>query len=187
MAWIPASKRTAALILLAVISVSLLAVIMVLDGPLRTPAAPDGIVSFEFSGSSENARRIIDSWSADAKRAAMMSLGLDFLFLVAYAASIALACGLAAEALAARGSRLGRWGHRIAWAQWVAAACDVVENLILMLLLRGFSATGLAETARACAAVKFTLVGIGLVYAASGFMLLHTRYRAPVRKGDPAP
>ena len=142
MAWIPASKRTAALILLAAVSVSLLAVIMVLDRPLRTPAAPDGIVSFEFSGSAENARRIIDSWSADARRAAAMSLGLDYLFLIAYAAAIALACGMVGTALETRGSRLGTWGHGIAWAQWVAAACDMVENLILLLLLGGFRQAG---------------------------------------------
>jgi len=182
--WVPETKRKYALILLALISLALLMAMRVLDRPLRTVNAPNGIVSFEFAGTAGQASAIIDSWSTDARVAAGVSLGLDYLFLIAYAATIALACGMAAEALTARGSRLGRWGLRISWAQWIAAACDMVENLMLILLLRGASAPGLAETAWGCAAIKFSLVGIGLAYAAAGLLLLKTILRDTAPEGE---
>lgn len=185
--WVSETKRKHALILLALISLALLTAMRVLDRPLRTSDAPNGIVSFEFAGTAGQASAIIDGWSTDARVAAGVSLGLDYLFLIAYAATIALACGMAAEALTARGSRLGPWGLRLSWAQWIAAACDMVENLALILLLRGASAPGLAETAWGCAAVKFSLVGIGLAYAAAGFLLLNTVFRNTAPKGEITP
>jgi hypothetical protein len=67
------------------------AVFRVLDVPLRTDAAPDGIVSFELAGTIGRAGEILASWGTlselgglsifqPARTDLAFSLGLDYLF-----------------------------------------------------------------------------------------------------------
>ena len=170
--WIPHRRRLPVFIATAAMAVALLAALMVLDQVLRTAAAPDGIVSFELAGTMRNAQRILDSWPPEARVAAGLSLGLDYLFLVVYAAAIAMGCALAADRLKPRHQELSRLGTALAWSQFVAAGCDMAENLMLILVLRGAAAPILPSAARICAIVKFTIVGAGLVYAGVGAVMM---------------
>ena len=88
------------------------------DAPLKTPAAPQGIVSYEFAGTTTAAQRILDSWDAGAKVYAGFSLGLDYLYMPAYALTIGLACAWAARVLGPGGGGWAVWGAcwRLAWA-----------------------------------------------------------------------
>ncbi len=61
----------ALLALTIVLTVALQAV----NAPLKTPAAPQGIVSYEFAGTITAAQSILDSWDAGAKIHAGFSLG----------------------------------------------------------------------------------------------------------------
>lgn len=175
--WIPRHRRLPVFITAAAVALALMAALMVLDQPLRTTAAPDGIVSFELAGTMDTARRILDSWSPEARVAAGLSLGLDYLFLVIYAAAIAMGCGLVATRLTPTRPGFGRLGVILAWSQFAAAGCDMVENLALILVLQGSVAPALPATARACAVIKFAVIGAGLIYAVTGVVMSFTMNR----------
>ena len=88
------------------------------NAPLKTPAAPQGIVSYEFAGTTAAAQGILDSWDAGAKVHAGFSLGLDYLYMPVYALTIGLACAWAAARVAgAESCGWGAWGAcwRLAW------------------------------------------------------------------------
>ncbi|MGE5464956.1 MAG: hypothetical protein ACM3PS_16450, partial [Syntrophothermus sp.] len=84
----------------------LFAVFRALDQPLRTGAAPNGIVSFELAGTPLMARTITESWNQSstllsatgepdpdlvnvAHAFAAFGLGLDYLFMPVYAFALA--------------------------------------------------------------------------------------------------
>ena len=182
--WMPSHRKLPVMIAAIAVAAILLAALMVVDQPLRTPAAPNGIVSFELAGSLDNSRQIIDSWSIDAKVAAGMSLGLDYLFLLIYAAAIAMGCELAAQRTSQWRPAFGRLGMLLAWSQLIAAACDMVENLLLFILLQGSTVQHLPALARGCALVKFSLVGAGLLYIGSGGLMIMAMTRSRIDKHD---
>jgi len=59
-------------------------VMKVLDVPLINQIASNGIVSFELAGTLENSVSILNSWNAEAKLYAGISLGFDYLFMLMY-------------------------------------------------------------------------------------------------------
>jgi len=164
-----------ALAAIALASLVVMAFLVVLGDPLMTEQAPRGIVSFEFAGDAATAHAMMESWGERGRLYAALSLGLDFLFLLLYAAAIALACVRVASRLAAPGTWAERAGWILAWAQPVAAGLDAVENVALIQLLLGSSTPLWAPLAWICAAVKFALVGLGLAYALPGLCLLGVR------------
>jgi hypothetical protein len=143
--------------------------------PLATPAAPQGIVSFELAGNAESAGRMLASWDEGQRIRAGITLGADYLFLLAYPLSLALACGLVAERL---GGALTRAGALLAWGQLVAAPLDGVENAALVQVLLGATGDAWPALARACALPKFALVALGLAYVALGGAASALRGRA---------
>ncbi len=102
---------------------------------LITTAAPYGIISFELAGSVEKAQQIIDSWDQDARLYAAFSLGFDYLFMLLYSTTIALACLWGGRALQARDIPGYRIGIFLAWGLWLAAVLDGIENIALSLSL----------------------------------------------------
>lgn len=175
--WVPRHRRRRVFIITTAAAVALLAALMVLDRPLRTAAAPDGIVSFELAGTMDTARRILDSWPPKARVAAGLSLGLDYLFLVVYAMAIAMGCGLVADRLAPHRPMFSHMGSALAWSQFAAAGCDMVENLSLIFVLQDAVAPALPATARVCAIIKFAIIVAGLVYAGTGAVIIVTQNR----------
>lgn len=143
----------------------------VLDGALKTAAAPLGIVSFEFAGDLQSVKRMLATWDGEARVHAALSLGIDYLFLVAYALVISMACAGIANTLRRRFKAAAIVGFLLAWAQVVAALLDAVENTALVLLLLGSSHPLYPPVAWVCAGIKFSLVGLALAYLLVGFML----------------
>lgn len=166
----PVARKWLWLAGLAVSAIFLLAMSM-LDADLKTPAAPWGIISFQFAGDLAHARQILRSWDAEAKIYAALSLGIDYLFLVAYALFISLACVHMAKNLKRQLPIVAAAGFLLAWAQFPAALLDAVENLALIRLLMGAQNELYPSMAWGCAWIKFTLVGLGLVYMLVGFIL----------------
>ena len=109
-------------------------------------------------GSMENSIAILDSWDQNAQKLAAFSLGIDFLFLISYSTTIALACIWAADVLMGRSALLGALGLLLAWGQWFAAFLDAIENSMLMIILLNASMPLVPETAKWCAVAKFSLV-----------------------------
>ena len=146
------------------LTILLFAVFRVLDQPLRTSAAPNGIVSFELARTPEKAIQLLMSWESDPKayEFAAFGLGIDYLFMPLY--SLALAFGT----LLASG-RHGGWikslGAVAGWGAFAAALFDAVENYALFQVLLGAYRSSYPALAAFCATLKFGLLIFGLVYA----------------------
>lgn len=135
----------------------------VLGAPLRTEAAPAGIISFEFAGDPETAQRIVDSWSPTTRIWAGFNLGLDYLFMVVYSTTIALGIIWITYAHSPA-TWIGSLGLLLAWGQWLAAGLDAVENAALMNSLVLTPVAPFPQIAYWSAALKFALVGTGILY-----------------------
>ena len=146
-------------------TVLLTAALGVCDVHLRTPAAPNGIVSFELAGSMPVSQAIIASWDALARTYAGLSLGLDFLYLLAYSTLFAWTCAWAARRGPNAWRVLGRW---LMWGQWLAALADYFENVSLVALLVGAQLGLWPVLAWSCAVVKFALLGAGALFSVAG-------------------
>ena len=162
----------------------LFSIFRVLDQPLRTEAAPNGIVSFELAGTPLAARAILDSWkqlslllsstrepSPDivnvAYAYAAFGLGLDYLFMPVY--SLALAFGT----LLAAGKHVGRvkmLAVVAGYGAFAAALFDAVENYALFRVLLGESQSSDPAIAAFCAIVKFGLLAFGILVCLIGWL-----------------
>ncbi|HEX4759299.1 MAG TPA: hypothetical protein VH256_00800 [Thermoleophilaceae bacterium] len=119
-----------------------------------------GIVPFELAGTPERARELMERWGEDGRRAARLSLLLDYPFLVSYTGVQVAGCTAAGELLPA---------VRVVVALQVAAgAFDAAENTALLGVLSGREGGRLPAVARACALAKFALLGVGWAYALAG-------------------
>jgi len=170
MAWVPPELKARVFMVLATVTVILLGVQVVLDRAL----APYGIVGLELAGTPGRAGLILVAWGSRGATVAALGLGLDYLFALAYAATLALACGALAGATS-RGlwHRLGIW---LAWGALAAGAFDLVENTaIAMMLLRGELAPW-AAVATACALPKFLLAGLAVLYVVAGGIVQAVRH-----------
>ncbi|MFZ2486779.1 MAG: hypothetical protein WAZ19_01550 [Anaerolineae bacterium] len=175
--WLPARTQKPAFLITLMLTLLLLVVLQVINAPLRSAAAPSGIVAYELAGTPAATQAILASWDVTARVAAGLSLGLDYLFIAAYASSIGLACALTSQRFAAH-SWLRHLGVALAWALLVAATCDMLENYALIRLLLGSASTSLPAVARLAALIKFTLVGLGMVYALLAGLLSRRLHRA---------
>ena len=161
----PRTRRRAALVGLLVLFVACTAVFSLNDGPLRTDAAPQGIIDLELAGNAATADEIRSSWvQAEALDEAGFSIGFDFVFLVVYSTGLAALCAVGAGAVRRRGARsLAGVGVVLGWAAWLAAVCDAAENAAMMPLLDR-PTDAWAATAQGFAMVKFALLGFGLAF-----------------------
>jgi hypothetical protein len=168
---IPANKRPKVFWPLLVVTLFLMVLLNMEGKPMITPAAPLGIVSYELAGSVTKAQEILASWNQQAQLSAAFSLGLDYVFMLAYSSAIGLACIWTADALRRRGLPLASIGAPLAWGLWLAAVFDAIENVALVVILFGTLQTPWPEVARWCAIVKFSLIFLGLVYAFFGLVV----------------
>lgn len=141
---------------------------VVLDVPLRNAVAPNGIVSFELARDDQSSAAILASWDETAKLDASFGLGLDYLFMCMYATLISVVCLWSGRILAANHRLFAAWGRKLAWAVWVAALFDAIENVALLLQLFASNIDPLPLLAALCATVKFTLIGACLAYSLYG-------------------
>jgi hypothetical protein len=183
-------KRWPLFVLLLISTLVVMAVLQATGAPLRTEAAPQGIISFELTGTVADAREIIDSWDASARAHAGFNLGFDYVLLVFYSTTIAYACAWIASVCNAAAhntvrnnasaslSRTGTPGAKLktlvaaglllAWGQWLAALLDAVENAALLVNLLDAPVAPWPQVAQWCAAIKFGLVLLGLAYTLLG-------------------
>lgn len=166
--WLPVAEHKRAFVLVFVLTIIVMVAEQISGGPLKTDAAPSGIVSFELAGTLSLALKIIESWNQTARVYAGLNLGLDFLFIVAYASCIGLGCVLVARSLSRRSAFLASVGVVLVWALWLAALLDCIENYALINLLLGSQQAAFAVIAQWCAIPKFLIVGLGILYVIVG-------------------
>lgn len=186
-------KRLSVLLPILALSLTLTVALTLIGEPLKNDIAPAGIVSFEFAKDAATAERIVTSWTTGAasmteatgasqlagvsafesvKPYAALSLGLDYLYLFVYSTAIGFACAWVALSLRERGVSgfpvtAGIW---LAWAQWLAALFDAMENYVLLRALFASVSDAMMQFARACATLKFALVAFGLLYVIGGLL-----------------
>jgi len=141
------------------------------SAPLINAGAPTGIVSFELAGTPDRAQQILATWDEYTRRYAAFSLGFDYLFMLAYASTLALACVWAGEVLQERDWPFGHQSGLFASAAVVAAFFDIVENLGLSLILLESWSSPWPQIARFCAFAKFLLLSASLVYVFLGLVV----------------
>lgn len=146
-------------------ALGLTAVFQLIGAPLVTPAAPAGILSYEFAGTLAKAQAILASWDARAQLYAAFSLGLDFLYPPVYAAAIGLALATAVAHLPHLLSQPARW---LAKGIWLTIALDYAENIALTQLLFGATNPFWPPLAWVCAALKFAILLPALALALLG-------------------
>jgi hypothetical protein len=186
LAFVPPAKRKPLFFTFLAGTLVLFAVFRVLDAPLRTSAAPNGIVSFEMAGTPFQAQAMLESWQEAAFLAsdvtgqpvlgmisrvysfAAFGLGLDYLFMPVYATALALGILLAAGRHKGWFFTLGAW---LGWTAYVAALFDAVENYALVRMLLGHEVwSPYPELAAYSATLKFGLLLAGLIYVLSGWL-----------------
>ena len=142
LAFLPLRVRKRLFFTFLFLTLVLFAVFRVLDQPLRTDAAPDGIVSFELAGDAQTARLITDSWKQTSLQLsatgspnpdivnvpyafAAFGLGLDYLFMPVYALALGLATLLAAQK---HSGALRSMAAAAGYGAFAAALFDALEN-----------------------------------------------------------
>jgi hypothetical protein len=155
---VPAGHRRAVQYASALVAVGLLVVITVLGLPLRTEAAPLGIVSLQLAASPDVAAQMLDSWAPMMRSHVLWVHGLDLVLPFAYV----LAIGTAATRAAARDVAAGPSAQLAAGAALVAATADQVENVAMVITIAVAPSWGSVLVTLASATVKFTTFAVAI-------------------------
>ena len=140
----------------ATLSLILMLQLRALDSDLRLPDTPRGIIGYELAWSGARADSIITVWKRnDVTETAKVSLGIDFVFLIAYPLMLFTGARLLRREPMHTFDRLGRWLGRGVLA---CIPLDATENVLLWRMIDDGGSDGLMHLATVCAALKFLLV-----------------------------
>jgi hypothetical protein len=164
-------KRKHALILLGIATV-VFTVILELVDPSHVSRGPT-ILAFEFAGSRSRAAQIMAEWGVSGRSAAHLSLVLDLGYMLSYGLFFCVAGFAIRDAARAHGwRRLAAVGVVVPFFALAAAAFDASENVALLLTLAGKGGSVAPPFAAVCSTIKFTLIGIAILYVLCGLALL---------------
>ncbi|HEX3509964.1 MAG TPA: hypothetical protein VHT27_02575 [Solirubrobacteraceae bacterium] len=171
-------RRRDALILLGTATVAFTVALELID-PSHVSRGPS-ILAFEFAGSRHHAAQIMAEWGPKGRSAAHLSLLLDYGYMLSYGLFFAVAGFAVRDATRTRGwSRLAVVGALVPFFPLAAAAFDASENVALLLTLAGDGGSFAPPFAAVCSAIKFTLIGVAILYVLNGLALaLRSRARA---------
>lgn len=147
-----------------------------IDQGLRVPASPLGIVSFEFCGFADTCDAALSQWGARGQQLAMLSLGVDYLYLLVYSSLIWVCLQLCLPGLS---PSLQRPTRLIAGLPFVAAAADAAENGCLIQIVLGDAHPLHGPAAGVFATFKFALLGIALAWLLFACLARRQRSTAP--------
>lgn len=152
-------NRTVLLFILLILSIILM---RYLGSFLINEIAPNGMFSFEFAKDVQVAENIINSWDVIPTTAAGYSLIFDFIFLVIYSLFIALLVHHTNKKVW-KNIAVYKIGVVLIYAQFIAAFCDVVENIALLQLFKDATQFW-TSIAYYFASIKFVLIALGLLF-----------------------
>jgi len=135
----------------------------------RLQASGHGIVALELAPDPAVVDQILDGWAAGgAHDTAMLSIQVDFAFLVAY--SLALACLVLWTARAEQGAWRSRGFALVPWCL-AAGLFDSVENALDLVTLHVNAGDPIrAPVGALFALAKFTLIAMALGYTVRGLI-----------------
>ena len=125
-------------------------------------------LQLQFAWTQARMEAILGCWGEPGRAAVLRGLVADFVFIVGYAALLAVLSLRAGAALAVRG--FPRWseaGRFSVLAIIGAGFLDVVENLLVWAAIRGATEDPLAAAIGLLAGVKFVLAAGSVVFVAS--------------------
>lgn len=148
---------------------------------LQTPTTPNGILDLELPYTKEKAKAVLATWqtSYDEKgvsnnRVAVINTWWDFAFLFFYSGLLLLLTGLLARRHTGKLQRLGLFFQKAVWA---IALLDVAENMGMFCMLGGTVTSQVVLFTSACAALKWILVLLVIIYILfSSVTLLYFRF-----------
>jgi hypothetical protein len=142
------------------------AVMLSLERQMHRSGGP-GIIAFELAGNAERAQRIISAWGDDGRRAARLSLQLDFGYMATYGALTAVLVDYARR----------RLGHPAVVCLSVVPAVvgDALEGVALLNMLAGNDIDANARRARRAAIAKFAVLVGALLYTGGAYLPMRKR------------
>jgi hypothetical protein len=169
-------RRKQALIVLGIATIAFTVILELID-PSHVSNGPT-ILAFEFAGSRSRAAQIMAEWGAKGRSAAHLSLVLDYGYMLSYGLFFCLAGLAIRDSARVRGwRRLAAAGVVVPFFALAAATFDATENVALLLTLAGNDGSFAPPFATVCSTIKFTLIGIAILYVLCGLAL---RVRARV-------
>jgi hypothetical protein len=184
---VSAARRKRLLILLGIATLAFTVILELID-PSHVSHGPT-ILDFEFAGSRSRAAQIKAEWGAEGRSTAHLSLVLDYGYMLSYGLFFAFAGFAVRDTARKRGwHRLTAVGVVVPFFALAAAAFDASENVALLLTLAGNGGDFAPPFAAVCSAIKFTLIGIAIVYVVCGAALrLRARFlAADLSRREPA-
>ncbi|HEX8084972.1 MAG TPA: hypothetical protein VF529_11840 [Solirubrobacteraceae bacterium] len=152
------------------LTLGLFVVLGVIDEQIKDSGGP-GIISFEVEFTSDNARETLAEWGDAGRDDAKLSLWLDYLFLVAYAAFYSLAVRALVDALNWR-----RWSF-LATFPIAGAVCDAIENANLLMTIGQDGDQPWPFLGGLFASIKFLLLTPAQLFVLIGFVVWLVRGR----------
>jgi hypothetical protein len=148
-----------------------------IDAGLRNEATPYGIVSFEFCGFTSTCGEALDRWGARGQGLAMLSLGLDYLYLFLYPGLILISLMRVAPHLP---GSLSRGTMRVAGVCPFISLADAIENYGLVQVILMGPGTFYGVAAGVFATIKFLL----LIFTLGWLLYVSVRAAFYVRQVD---
>jgi len=165
-------NRKRALVVLGAATVGFTIALYLLD-PQVQGAGGTGISGFEFAGSRSRAAQIMAEWGTKGRHLAHLGLLLDYGYMLSYGLFFALAGFAIRDTARARGwRRMAGAGIVVPYFALAAACFDASENVALLLTLGGHGGSFAPPFATVCSSIKWTLIGIAILYVLCGVALL---------------
>lgn len=118
---------------------------------LVSPQSPGGIIDLEFAKTRERFLQLQLFWNSET---VLQNIYLDFLLIIAYAWFLVTACKAVHN----------KWSAVFSGLALSAAAFDVLENFLMILVVNGRFSPSVLQIVFYCSAVKFILAGLVVLY-----------------------
>lgn len=165
--------RSLILILLAG-TIILMASLRFQGAMLITPAAPNGILSLEFSHDADHTAQIASEWVGSIRNAFYINMLLDFFFIIFYGSFFYVTCWYIALLFPS----WKRIAISLANAIIFATAFDVIENLLMIYSIKGNSGQATSLLTTLFATLKFLIVAACLLFIIfAGIIYLYKKRR----------
>lgn len=135
--------------------------------PFLLVGDPSEMVRLQFAGSESQAREIVAGWSYSEVVDMAFLQGVDEVHPLAYGLLLAVAAVWAGRRF--RG-RAAQWAPVVAWLALAAGLFDIVENIGMIVMIRGDVDAPLPTITTTFAAAKFSMFFVVLPYVAAGFV-----------------
>jgi hypothetical protein len=161
--WLSPDLQGNVLIALSVLSLTLMKMLSEIgrDLTIRNEHIPFGIINLEFPWTEERAASIVKVWSGRGLVGkAVQQTELDFILLLLYPAALSLAGTMVV------GSGDGPLAAAVSFFSWAVLLCtplDAFENLMILRMLSGSSASPVPQLTTISAGLKFLLVASSVV------------------------